>query len=130
MKKTILFLTIMAAIASCGSNETKTANSGSTAATDNKPADLSSNPDYQKGLALIGKSDCLTCHKVADNSTGPAYTAVAKKYAGQPGIEDSLAQKIINGGSGVWGSVPMTSHPNLSSDDAKAMVKYILTLNQ
>ncbi len=129
MKKTILLFSMIAVIASCGSNETKTAE-GSTATTENKPADLSSNPDYQKGLALIGKSDCLTCHKVADNSTGPAYTAIAKKYAGQPGIEDSLAQKIIKGGSGVWGSVPMTGHPNISEEDAKAMARYVLTLNQ
>ncbi len=124
MKKTILLLTVIAAIVSCGSNETKPA------AAENKPADISQNPDYQKGLALIGKSDCLTCHKVADNSTGPAYTAIAKKYAGQPGIEDSLAHKIIKGGSGVWGSVPMTPHPTISQEDAKAMAKYVLTLNQ
>ncbi|MDB5207674.1 MAG: hypothetical protein JWR72_2749 [Flavisolibacter sp.] len=129
MKKTIVVLGMMAAMISCGSNETKTAEGGS-AATENKPADLSSNPDYQKGLALIGKSDCLTCHKVSENSTGPAYVAVAKKYAGQPGIEDSLAQKIIKGGSGVWGSIPMTPHPQISQEDAKAMAKYVLTLNE
>ncbi len=124
MKKTIVVLSIMAAIASCGSNETKPA------AAENKPADITQNPDYQKGLALIGKSDCLTCHKVAEASTGPSYTDVAKKYAGQPGIEDSLAQRIIKGSSGFWGTVPMTPHPQLSPDDAKAMAKYVLTLNQ
>lgn len=124
MKKTIVLMAMMAAILSCGSNETKPA------VTENKPADLSQNPDYKKGLDLVGKSDCFTCHKVADVSTGPAYVAVAKKYAGQPGIEDSLAQKIIKGGSGVWSPVPMTPHPQISEEDAKAMVKYVLTLNQ
>ncbi|HZH64591.1 MAG TPA: c-type cytochrome [Flavisolibacter sp.] len=131
MKKTILIVGIIAAIAGCGSNETKTATAGNTdASTESKPADLSSNPDYQKGLALIGKSDCLTCHKIDETATGPAYVAVAKKYADQPGIEDSLAQKIIKGGGGVWGNIAMTPHPQLSQEDAKAMVKYILLLNK
>jgi len=130
MKKAILLFSMIAVIASCGSNETKTAEGSTTTTTENKPGDLSSNPDYQKGLALIGKSDCLTCHKVADPSTGPAYIAVAKKYAGQPGIEDSLARKIIKGGSGVWGSIPMTGHPTISEEDAKAMARYVLSLNQ
>ena len=129
MKKAIVVLGIMAAIVSCGDNETKTAQS-TPAATENKPVDLSSNPDYQKGLALIGKSDCLGCHKVDEASTGPAYTAVAKRYAGKEGIVDSLAQKIIKGGAGNWGTIPMAAHPSISEDDAKAMAKYVLLLNQ
>ncbi len=124
MKKTIFLLAVIAAIASCGSNETKPA------VTDNKTTDLSTNPDYQKGLDLVGKSDCFTCHKVTEASTGPAYTLVAKKYAGQPGIVDTLAQKIMKGGSGNWGTIPMVAHPTISEEDAKAMAKYVLTLNQ
>ena len=124
MKKTMVVMAMIVAVLSCGSNETKPA------VAENKPADITQNPDYKKGLDLIAKSDCLTCHKVADASTGPAYAAVAKKYAGQPGIVDTLAQKVIKGGSGNWGTIPMTPHPQISEDDAKAMVKYVLTLNQ
>lgn len=124
MKKTMILFTVIAGIWSCGSNEPKPATA------ENKTADISTNPDYQKGLALVLKSDCLGCHKVADNSTGPAYTAVAKRYAGRPGIVDTLAQKIIKGGSGNWGTIPMAAHPAISEDDAKAMAKYVLTLNQ
>lgn len=125
MKKTMVLLAMIACVAGCGGDEKKPA-----PAEENKTADVSKNPDYQKGLALIGKSDCFTCHKVAEKSQGPAYAEVAKKYAGQPGIEDSLAQKIIKGGSGVWGTVPMIGHPDIPEADAKAMVKYIMLLNQ
>jgi cytochrome c len=93
--------------------------------------DLSSNPVYQKGLALVSKSDCLTCHKIDETLTGPAYREVANKYAGYSDtIVTHLAKKIINGGTGVWGQVPMTAHASVSEDDAKAMVKYVLLLKK
>lgn len=134
MKKTILALGIVLAMIGCGSNEekaaeTKNADGNNTAGT-TASTDVSQHPDYKKGLALIGQSDCLGCHKVSEKLNGPSYQDVADKYAGQPGIEDSLANKIIKGGSGVWGEVMMTPHPNLSHEDAVAMVKYILLLKQ
>lgn len=96
-----------------------------------KTESLSDNPDYKKGLALIGQSDCLTCHKVDEAINGPSYRQVADKYADQaPAIIPQLAEKVIKGGSGVWGSVPMLAHPSLSQEDAEAMVKYILLLKK
>ncbi len=86
------------------------------------------NPDYEKGLALVGKNDCLTCHKINEASTGPAYKAVAARYPNNQQVIDSLSNKVIRGGAGNWGVVPMTPHPNLSKDDAVAMVKYVLSL--
>lgn len=143
MKKTVFALAMMAAIWSCSNNNSasndKTTDSGAgsgtgpgtaAAPTTNGANDVSQNPDYKKGLALIAQSDCLTCHKVAEKNVGPAYQDVASRYAGKPGIEDSLANKIIHGGSGNWGQVPMTAHATLSHDDAVAMVKYILLLKQ
>ena len=143
MKRTFILMALAAAILSCNnnsssSNDAKTdsgAGSGTGPGTgssaENRPAvDISQNPDYQKGLALVGKNDCLGCHKVSENATGPAYVEVAKRYAGKPGIEDSLANKIIHGGSGNWGQIQMTPHPNLSHEDAVAMAKYVLLLNQ
>ena len=99
-------------------------------ATEETPKDdLSSNPDYQKGLALIGQSDCLTCHKVNEASTGPAYNLVAQKYAGAADTTITrLAKKIIDGGVGKWGTVPMAPHPAISQADAEQMVKYVLLL--
>lgn len=90
--------------------------------------DLSDNPDYKKGLALIAKNDCLTCHKVDEKLIGPAYRDVANKYTDKD--IPMLAAKIIKGGLGVWGQVPMTPHPNLSVADAEQMVKYILLLKK
>ena len=96
-----------------------------------KKEDLSANPDYKKGLALVAANDCLTCHAVNQTTTGPAYADIAAKYAGADDAQvTKLAQTIINGGSGNWGQVPMTPHPNISLDDAKAMVKYILLLKK
>lgn len=92
--------------------------------------DLSKNPDYQKGLKLVANQDCLTCHKISGTSTGPSYEEVAKKYTSNETTINTLAQKIINGGSGTWGTVPMTAHPTLSLEDAKQMVKYILLLGK
>ena len=138
MKKTLILLAMVAAITSCGSNENKEADNtaadnntaGTAAEAPPQPVDVSQTPEYKKGLALIGQSDCLGCHKVADRIVGPSYQEVADRYAGKPGAEDTLASKIIQGGAGNWGEVPMTPHPNLSKEDAVAMVKYILLLKQ
>ncbi len=91
--------------------------------------DITANPDYQNGLDLITKYDCLTCHKVAETLIGPPYKEVAKKYAGQSDAVSMLADKIIKGGTGVWGQVPMTPHPNITKEDAETMVKYVMLLN-
>jgi len=81
-----------------------------------------------KGEQLIGASDCLTCHKVDAKIVGPSYTDVANKYAATDENIEMLANKVINGGSGAWGEIPMAPHPAISIDDAKEMVKYILAL--
>ena len=81
-----------------------------------------------KGEQLIAASDCLTCHKVDTKLVGPSYNEVANKYPATDANIDMLANKIIQGGSGAWGEIPMTPHPAISADDAKEMVKYILSL--
>jgi cytochrome c len=120
----IAFLAFTAA--SCGSGadnkDAKTTTPASGA------SELSSNPDYTKGVELIAKSDCLTCHKINEKLTGPAYKDVALKYESNDENINLLASKIIKGGQGVWGPIPMTPHASLSEGDAKQMVKYILLL--
>ena len=132
MKKLIVPLAAVLLLAACGdSGEKKQTESKETTSSTPPADDPSSDPDYKKWLALIAKSDCLTCHKVDEPLTGPTYRAVANKYAGMPDtIISHLAGKVITGGSGVWGTVAMTPHPTLPKEDAEAMVKYILKLKK
>lgn len=81
-----------------------------------------------EGKALVEGADCLSCHKVDSKLVGPAYIDVAKKYTDAD--IDHLAQKVIDGGKGVWGDVPMTPHAGLSKENAQKMVKYILSLKK
>lgn len=128
MKKTILFLLICSgAVLACnsGGSSSKT-DTASTAPAAPAAAD-------SKGLELIGASDCTTCHRLhkesAGASIGPSYSEVAAKYS--PAADttvDRLVHKIITGGTGVWGTVPMTPHPALAPADVKEMVTYILSL--
>lgn len=121
------FLIALFLLASCGSDD----KNGSSAAKDSTTVnDITSNPDYKKGLETITKYDCLTCHKVAEKFTGPAYQDVAAKYAGMDTAVQHLTHKVRTGGSGVWGNVPMLPHPNLPQADAEAIVKYILLLKK
>ncbi len=78
------------------------------------------------GKALIGSSDCLACHNEHNKLVGPSYAEVAKKY--KEADIPHLVKKIIDGGAGAWGEIPMSPHPTLAPDDAEAMVKYILTV--
>jgi cytochrome c len=129
LKKYLVIVAALAIIAACNSNSGSNENADSSAnATASKPADLSSNPDYQKGLALVAANDCLTCHKVDEKVTGPAYRDVANKYDNTDANVKMLAQKVIKGGSGNWGTIAMTPHPALSEADAEQMVKYVLLL--
>ena len=81
-----------------------------------------------EGLALIEGADCLTCHKMDVRVVGPSYQEVADKYT--EGDLDMLATKIIEGGKGNWGEIPMTPHAGMSKENAKKMVEYILTLKK
>ena len=80
------------------------------------------------GAKLIAGSTCLGCHKEKEKLVGPAYAAVAAKYPATEANIAMLATKIIQGGKGHWGEVPMTPNPGLSETDAREMVKYILTV--
>lgn len=114
----------------CGSEEAKQETKETAENKEKKTGpDLSGNPDYKAGLALIAGSDCFTCHKIDEKLNGPAYREVANKYATTGDtIVNYLAGKIIKGGSGVWGEAVMTPHPTTSQADAETMAKYVLLL--
>ena len=136
MKKYIIVLAAASILAACGNNKSSGGNSDSSSAAATGAGDISSNPDYQKGLALIGNSDCLTCHKVSEKLVGPAYQDVANKYTGMDTAVTYLAHRVINGvgpnDKHNWGSetnnAVMTPHAQLSEADAEQMIKYVLLL--
>ena len=134
MKKLVAVLFATALIYSCGGdqtkNETDETKPADSAATTTAPAPATTDvaPDSEKALTLIGSSDCMTCHALDRKIIGPAYKDVAKKYEDTPANVDTLVSKIIHGGTGVWGNIAMTPHPTLPVEDAKVMVKYILSL--
>jgi cytochrome c len=81
-----------------------------------------------EGEALVKKSGCMACHQVSRKVIGPSYVDVAKKYKGKAGAPAQLVQKVKKGGSGVWGAIPMTPHPQLADGDIGKMVDWILSL--
>lgn len=83
----------------------------------------------KQGQALIDQSDCKTCHHPTNKIIGPAHSEVAKKYDFTQANVTYLADKIKNGGSGVWGEIPMTPHPDISQADAEKMAMYVLSLD-
>ena len=83
-----------------------------------------------EGKNLAATLDCKACHKEAEKSIGPAYTQVAAKYEKDPKAKAYLTNKIIKGGSGVWGEVAMSAHPDLKPTDADMIVDWILGLNK
>jgi cytochrome c len=88
---------------------------------------LASTSAFAQDAAALAKSkNCLSCHSVQTKLVGPAYKDVAAKYAGQKGAEDKLVQKVIKGGAGVWGQVPMPANPQVSEAEAHTLVKWIL----
>ncbi|MDX3905158.1 MAG: c-type cytochrome [Pigmentiphaga sp.] len=75
---------------------------------------------------LAKQHNCLTCHTTATKLVGPSYQEVAAKYRDDPKAPDYLAGKIRNGGSGVWGQVPMPPNPGISDEEVKTLVDWIL----
>jgi cytochrome c len=152
MKKVFLVLFIAAGIYACGGGATEGDSKPVSTNEDNKnsqiggdaaapatttapAADAAATPAPapvaaagKDGKALIEGSDCRTCHKDDAKLIGPAYKDVAKKYENNEKNIKMLGEKILKGGQGVWGEIPMAGHPNLSLEDAEAMVKYILTI--
>jgi cytochrome c len=134
MMKQILFTSAIAlTLIACGGSGTENKESSTEkkqeAATAPVAAnDPTANPDYENGLVLVAKYDCLTCHKVDEKLTGPSYRDVANKYENTEANVKMLAEKVMKGGKGVWGEIPMVPHPAITLAEAEQMVKYVLLL--
>lgn len=94
-----------------------------------EPKETSSDDLIAQGKVLVDASDCKTCHHATNKLVGPAHTDVAKKYEFTKANVTLLAGKIINGGSGVWGEIPMSPHADISKGDAEKMAMYVLSLD-
>lgn len=126
MKKFLTVFAVSAIVFACNSSEDQKK------ADEKKPDTVATAPAIldDKGLELIGANDCTTCHEIDKKKIGPPYVDVAAKYDNNQAVMDTLVSKIIHGGSGNWGTVPMTPHPALSEADAREMVKYIMSLKK
>ena len=78
--------------------------------------------------ALAKAKNCLSCHAVDKKIVGPAYQDVARKYAGQKDASDKLASKIMKGGAGVWGVIPMPVNSQVNEAEARKLANWILSL--
>jgi cytochrome c len=134
MKKSFIIFGLALAISACGNNKSNNSSGTDSTVTTTTTSSSTQNTSVAVkdtlGEALIQKNDCLTCHKLDQKIIGPAYVDVANKYTASPAVIDTLANKIIKGGSGNWGNIAMSPHPNLSMTDAQDMVKYILSLKK
>lgn len=77
-------------------------------------------------MALATTKNCMACHAVDKKLVGPSYKDIATKYAGQADAADKLANKVVKGGSGAWGPVPMPANAQINDADAKKLVAWIL----
>ncbi|MEZ4888049.1 MAG: PA14 domain-containing protein [Chitinophagales bacterium] len=96
---------------------------------EDEAARKASDEEMPAGARLIAKNDCKTCHNTYKQTIGPAYMKVARKYKTTPERIEFLANKIIKGGGGVWGTQVMSPHPDLMPADAATMAEYILKLD-
>ena len=78
-------------------------------------------------MQLATAKNCMACHAIDKKLVGPSYKDVAGKYAGQKDAADKLAVKVIKGSAGVWGPVPMPANAQVTPDEAKKLVAWILT---
>ena len=113
---------------SCGQKKEKTAAEDYGTPKEDATTPVTSDVIAQ-GESLVKASDCKTCHHTVNKIIGPAHIDVAKKYDFTEANVKLLADKIIKGGSGVWGQIPMTAHPDISQADAEKMARYVLSLD-
>lgn len=76
--------------------------------------------------ALATSKNCMACHAVDKKLVGPAFKDIAKKYAGDKSAEAKLADKIVKGGSGTWGPIPMPANPQVNEAEAKKLAAWVL----
>jgi cytochrome c len=79
-------------------------------------------------LELARQKNCMNCHAIERKVVGPAFRDVARRYAGKPEVAAMLAEKIVKGGGGAWGPVPMAANPQLKAAEARQLAEWVLTV--
>ena len=86
---------------------------------------------YAVAQSMILGSDCRTCHTTDVKAVGPSFMQIAERYNGKAGSKDALAERIVNGSTGIWGTDNnMPAHPSMSLTDARTIAAYILNINR
>lgn len=85
-------------------------------------------PVLADGQALATKYACMACHQVDKKVVGPALKEVAAKYKGDKTAEAKMIKKVKEGGSGVWGTIPMPPNAQVPDADIKAIVQWLLAI--
>lgn len=82
--------------------------------------------DAGKAMALANKNACMGCHAVSRKLVGPSYNDVMARYKNDATAVPKLTAKVLKGGAGAWGMIPMPSHPGMSQADAQTVVEWIM----
>lgn len=128
MKTIFSIFAIALILTACGSKKTETEKEDFGTPDESSTAPAGGADVIAQGEALVKASDCKTCHHATNKIVGPSHTDVAKKYEFTEANVKLLASKIITGGSGVWGDLPMTAH-DIPQADAEKMARYVLSLD-
>lgn len=129
MKTILSIFAIVLILTACGSKKTETEKEDFGTPDESSSAATSGGDAIAQGEALVKASDCKTCHLKDTKLVGPSHMEVAQKYDFTEANVKLLATKIINGGQGVWGQIPMTAHVGISQTDAEKMARYVLSLD-
>lgn len=126
MKK-IFFTAIIATLAiSCSKKENSAIQSSESADVSTPVVAPSTSASNSPG-ELMNQEGCVACHNPEEKTVGPSYKQIAAKYENTPENVELLANKIISGGSGIWGDIPMPAHPTLGKEKAKILATYLLS---
>jgi cytochrome c len=82
--------------------------------------------DAPRGQMIARANACMGCHAVDRKVVGPSFQQIAAKYKGDAQAPAKLVNKVKDGGSGVWGVLPMPPHPAMSDADIRAVVDWVL----
>jgi len=128
MKNILSIFAIALILTACGSKKTESEKEDFGTPDESSKTEVTGADAIAQGEALVKASDCKTCHHATNKIIGPSHTDVAKKYEFTEANVKLLAGKIMTGGSGVWGEVPMTAH-DIPAADAEKMARYVLSLD-
>lgn len=89
---------------------------------------LAASTSAMADMKLATDKNCMACHAVDKKVVGPGYKDIAAKYAGQKDAVDMLAGKILKGGAGVWGPIPMPANAQVSPAESKVLATWVMSL--